>query len=420
MELLKSQEHIPLYQDVAGDLSNLISENNSFAALYINCSRIEKIERIFGKKHYSNVLDNMCSIILKMKGSLIRSNDMVVSIDAGSDEFLVFLSKKREDEKFYPSDLETLCDRVSQHLNKEAFPIVLPFLKGKPSINVGYAIILRNPVVRNERLLSKLIEDAKKMASYQAFKRLMRDKEKLQELILKESIRTLFQPIVNIAEERILGYEALTRGPAGTEYENPYILFDAATDTELVFELDCLCRKRALQNAKGLKKGLKLFINCMPSAILDPNLEGTSIKTVLEDLDILPENLVIEVTEREAIENYELFKKAVEHYLSIGLSIAVDDTGSGYSSLETVVELKPSFIKLDMSLVRDIHKNFMKQELVKAIYGLAKKMHSNVIAEGIESVEELNVLKESGVILAQGYLFAKPGNAFPEVHFPPR
>jgi len=415
MNITDNQKSIPQYQEVLEELSAAISQTHSIAALFIDCSKIEKIERVFGKKIYHEILEKIHSVILDMKGRIIRSNDIIASLDVGSDEFLVFLSKKREDETFYPSDLETLCERVVTHLNKEIFSVVVPYLKGKPRINVGYAIILHNPVVRNERSLSKLVEDAKKMASFQEFRRLMRDKEKLQELILKESIRTLFQPIVDFVDKRVLGYEALTRGPAETEYENPYILFDAATETELVFELDCLCRKKALQNAKGLKAGLKLFINCMPSAVLDPTLEGTSLKTILEELHIKPQDLVIEITEREAIENYDLFKKSLKHYSNVGLSIAVDDTGSGYSSLETVVELKPHFVKLDMSLVRDIHKNILKQELIKAINGLSKKMNSAVIAEGIELVEEMETLKELGIRLGQGYLFAKPGASFPEV-----
>lgn len=408
----KSSHEIPNYQDVEKDLIISFADDLSLAALYINCSRLERIERIFGKKIYQDVLKKIHTIISEMKGTLVRSNDIIVSVNAGSDEFLVFLAKKRPDEAFYASDLETLCDRVSMHLNDKIFQIVVPYLRGKPRISVGYAVILHNPVMRDERLLNKLIDDAKKMAGYQEFKKLMRDKEKLQELILKESIRTLFQPIVDFSEMKIIGYEALTRGPVATEYENPYVLFDAATETDLVFELDSLCRKKAFQNAKGIAQGHKLFINCMPSAILDPKFTDSSIEFILKGLKIEPQNLVIEITEREAIENYDLFKEAIAHYANVGLSIAVDDMGSGYSSLESVVELRPHFIKLDMSIVRGIHKNILKQELIRAMSGLASKMDSKIIAEGIETEEELNALKEIGVKLGQGFLFAKPSEPF--------
>jgi len=411
----KFRDNIPVYQEVLGDLAAFLADDRSLAVLYIGCSRIERIERLFGKKICQDALSKIHSIILEMKGNVVRCDDIIVSGNAGSDEFFVFLSKKREDETFYPSDLETLCDRVTAHLNDRIFPIVVPFLRGKPNIDVGYAVIIHNPVMSIERHLSKLTSDAKKMADYQRFKRLMRDKEKLQELILKESIRTLFQPIVDLEERRIIGYEALTRGPEGTEYENPFVLFDAASDAEMIFELDSLCRLKALRNARGLHRDHKLFLNCMPSAILDPNFQDSSIQLILKELKITPSNLVIEVTEREAIENFELFKEALAYYSSIGFSIAVDDTCSGYSSLETVIELKPHYIKLDMSIVRDIHKNILKQELIRAINTLSVKMNSQIIAEGIETAEELKALSEIGIKLGQGYLFARPGKPFPDI-----
>lgn len=403
---------IPNYQEVLDDVCSTFDKNLALAALYINCTRIQKIERIFGKKIYQDVLGKIQNVIVEMKGKIIRSNDVIASIDSGSEEFLVFLAKKREDETFYPSDLETLSNRAADHLNECVFPLVIPYLRGRPQISVGYAIVLHNPLMRDERLLSKLIEDSKKMASYQEFKRLMRDKEKLQELILKESIRTLFHPIIEFSGNKIIGYEALTRGPKGTEYESPYVLFDAAAETDLTFELDSLCRKKAMENARGIKPDQKLFLNCMPSAVLDPKFRDTSVDYCLKELKIQPQNLVIEITEREAIENYDLFKEAIAFYSDVGFSIAVDDTGSGYSSLETIVELKPNYIKLDISIVRGLHKNILKQELIKAISGLATKMGAHVIAEGIETEEELEALKQIGIELGQGYLFAKPAEDF--------
>ena len=415
-EIVKKDEKrlIPTYQETSGAICVALEKNLALAALFINCARIQSIEKIFGKKIYQDILAKVHGIIIELKGNVVRQDDVIVTADSGGEEFLIFLSKKRESETFYPTDLETLSSRLADHLNEKIFPLVVPYLKGRPRISVGYAIVLHNPLMRDERLLSRLVDDAKKMCSYQEFKRLMRDKEKLQELILKESIRTLFHPIIDIAQgNSIIGYEALTRGPQGTEYESPYVLFDAAAETDLVFELDSLCRRKALQNARGIKSEHKLFLNCVPSAILDPGFRETSVEFCLKELGIKPQNLVIEVTEREAIENYDLFREAVRFYSEVGFSIAVDDTGSGYSSLETVVELKPHYIKLDISIVRGIDKNILKQELLKALNGLANKMGSIVIAEGIETEEELGALKQLGITLGQGFLFGKPSAVFP-------
>jgi EAL domain-containing protein (putative c-di-GMP-specific phosphodiesterase class I) len=410
------EEMIPAYQDVMKDVTALFSNNMALSALYINCSRINKIEGLCGKKTYLDIMKKIQAVIKEMKGKHMRQGDIIAANSAGSDEFTIFLSGKRTTEEFCHSDLESLCDRITDHLNQNVFPITFPYLRGNPKISVGYAVVIHNPLIRDERLLNKLVEDAKTMSNYYEFKRIMRYKEKLQELILKESIRTIYQPIVDFSRHEIIAYEALTRGPQGTEFENPYILFDAAVESNLLFELDRLCRKKALQNARGIKAEHKLFINCLPSMVLDPDFRDDFLKSLLDELLLNPFNIVFEITEREAIENYELFNKAVQYYKDLGFAIAVDDTGAGFSSLETVVELKPNFIKLDISLVRGIEKNILKQELIRAIQSLSAKMNSIVIAEGIETEAELNVLQQIGVTVGQGFLFAKPGPAFPEIH----
>lgn len=414
-EFYKKKDFIPIYQEMIDDISALLVNNLSLSALYINCSKINSIERHFGKKIYLDILKKVQKVMIDMKGREIRRDDIIASNGVGGDEFIIFLSKKREDRDFYSTDLEKLCDRITDSLNYAISPITFPYLRGRPRIVVGYSIVIHNPLIRDERLLNKLIDDAKTMSNYQEFKKLMRNKEKLQELILKESIRTLFHPIVDLRNNDILGYEALSRGPEGTEYENPYMLFDVAAETDLLFELDRLCRKKALQNAKGISPKHKLFLNLLPSAVLDPEFRDSYLKSFLDEIKLNPYNIVLEVTEREAIENYELFKEAVKYYSDLGFAIAVDDTGAGYSSLETVVELKPQFIKIDISIVRGIDKNILKQELIKAIIGLSKEMGSTVIAEGIETDEELKTLRKIGINIGQGFLFAKPAAAFPTI-----
>lgn len=402
-------------QEVMPQVSASLTSERSLSALYINCSSIGRIEVLCGKKIYLDIIRRVHGIIEEMRGTFIRQEDVIVSRNAGGEEYVVFLAKKRAQEEFCPTDLESLCGRVTEHLNKSIFPVAFPHLRSGPKITVGYAVIIHNPLIREERLLNKLIDDARRMSEYQEFKRVMRYKEKLQELILKESIRTLFQPIVDLQNSSILGYEALTRGPEGTEFENPYLLFDAAAESDLLFELDRLCRKKALQNAREMAPGTKLFLNCLPSMVLDPEFRDAYLRVLLDEMKLSPFDIVFEITEREAIENYDLFNQAIRYYTDLGFAIAVDDTGAGYSSLETVVELKPHFVKIDMSLVRGIDKNMLKQGLIKAIYDLTCQMGSLVVAEGIETREELETLRSIGIHLGQGYLFSRPGLRFPEI-----
>lgn len=405
---------IPTYHELIEDIRSLLVNNSVLGALYINCSKINKIEKTFGKKIYNDILTQVKNIILDMQGKEMRHNDIVATVTPESDEFLIFLDKKREDRTFYPTDLESLCERVTDRLNDSVFPITFPYLRSRPRISVGYAVVLHNPLIKGERLINKLVDDAKLMSNYQEYKRLMHNKEKIQELIIKETIETVFQPIISFEDNKIIGYEALSRGPQGTEYENPYLLFDAAAEADILFELDRLCRKKALLNAKSISPMYRLFINCLPSAVHDPEFKDAYLKSFLNEVKIKPVNIVLEITEREAIENYDLFKEAVSYYSGLGFAIAVDDTGTGYSGLETLFELKPDFIKIDISIVRAIDKNIVKQELARALIAIAKELNSTVIAEGVETEDELNTLKKIGIPLGQGFLFARPGPAFPD------
>jgi EAL domain-containing protein (putative c-di-GMP-specific phosphodiesterase class I) len=213
-------------------------------------------------------------------------------------------------------------------------------------------------------------------------------------------------------EPSILGYEALTRGPEGTEFESPYMLFDIATESDLLFELDRLCRRRALQAATELRPEHKLFVNTLPMTIRDPEFHGRAMIEFLEGMKLNPSRIVLEVTERLAIENYSLFLEAMNYFTDMGFAVAVDDMGAGYSGLEKIVHLKPAYLKFDLLMVRDIDTSFVKREMLKAILSLANNVGAEVVAEGIETVEELETLLELGILYGQGFLFAKAGPDF--------
>ena len=122
----------------------------------------------------------------------------------------------------------------------------------------------------------------------------------------------MFQPIVDAAQpRRVLGYEALSRGPAGSVYQMPLRLFEMAEEADLVFELDRKCRRRALPSAAALPAGAKLFVNVFPSAMYDPEFQGAALVRLVESQGLRPDRVVLEITERSAIENYELFAEAL-------------------------------------------------------------------------------------------------------------
>ncbi|MCL4837593.1 MAG: EAL domain-containing protein, partial [Thermoanaerobaculia bacterium] len=148
--------------------------------------------------------------------------------------------------------------------------------------------------------------------------------------------------------------------------------------------------------------------------LCDPDLLGPEQRELIASVGLLPENLVVEVTERVAIAGNREVRGAVDRLRAEGVQFAVDDVGAGYASLQAVAEVEPQYLKFDLSLVRDIHQSRIKQGLLESLVGLAEKIDARVVAEGVEQAEEYHTLRELGVPLAQGFLFAAPQ---PEMHF---
>jgi EAL domain-containing protein (putative c-di-GMP-specific phosphodiesterase class I) len=213
---------------------------------------------------------------------------------------------------------------------------------------------------------------------------------------------------VNMQRGGMLGFEALSRGPAGTSAHSPINLFEAAKTTDLVFELDRHCRRRALRTARDLPVPHLLFVNVVPASMYDPDFQGASLIRLLEGVGLSPERIVLEVSEGYAIENYTLFVEALQNFKQLGFSIAVDDIGAGYSGLEKIAHLNPRYLKFDMQLVRDIDRSHVKREMARALKTFADKMDALIIAEGIEREGEQTACVDLGIEYAQGYLLARP------------
>lgn len=225
-------------------------------------------------------------------------------------------------------------------------------------------------------------------------------------LLVAGRIRSVYEQIVELNTGKIFGFEALARGPWATAWESPEKLFTAAERCSLSFELDCLCRRSAMRGARDvLKDGQSLFVNCLPSAMNDPAFVGDSLVRTLAVSGLSPDRVVLEISERETIENHAIFRQMRDYYRSVGIRIALDDVGSGYASLATAMDLRPDVMKIDMALVRSIEADAARQALVDAIVRLADKIGTTVVAEGIETLAQLDTLRELGVPLGQGYLF---------------
>jgi len=230
----------------------------------------------------------------------------------------------------------------------------------------------------------------------------------LDHILAHGDLHSLFQPIVSLSERRILGYEALTRGPSNSPLHSPVNLFGVARHAGRLSELELACRKSACRAFSEHRLEGKLFLNVSPDSLLEPTHQPGRTLQLLQNYGIPPSQVVIELTEQSPTEDFSLLYTALHHYRAMGFSIALDDLGAGYSSLRLWSELRPDYVKIDRHFIDGIHQDAVKREFVGSILQMAKASRAQVIAEGIELAEELTVLAEMGVDLLQGYLLSRP------------
>lgn len=224
--------------------------------------------------------------------------------------------------------------------------------------------------------------------------------KRIQGVLSERAFSVVYQPIVYLLENRIVGYEALARFSA-QPMRSPDLWFAEASSVGLGVALEVALIEEALKGFQFLPEGVYMSLNVSPATVLSgaltPVLEGQPL-----------ERLMLEVTEHESITDYGIIADALESLRKKGLRIAVDDAGAGYASFRHILKLKPDVIKLDGSLIRDIDADTNCRALASALVRFAEQTDSKVVAECIETEEELAVLRALKVTKAQGYLLGRP------------
>ena len=396
------------YAEEMGSISLRLRENGALGLVLVDASALATIERKYGIEAFQSALAELHSLVLEACESELGQDDLIVTGELEADQVAIFLFRPRGHDVFYRESLGAIADALRGRFAQAGNRVVYPYQREAPRMPVGQALIFHNHAVREERQVRQVLQAARRDAELNQRIETRDRSRKLTDVVLSEDVTILYEPIVNVTTREVLGFEALVRGPWDTDLHSPGALFQLAEETGLVFELDCLCRRAALRGAKGLQPGRLLFLNCLPTAIHDPAFRGDVLRHTLEELRLRPDDVVFEISERESIDNFAIFREACDYYGELGFRIALDDTGVAYGSLEAIMELSPDFIKVDLSLIRSIDTDPPRQELLRALHAVALKLNAQIIAEGIETSEELATIQSLGIPLGQGYLFGRP------------
>jgi EAL domain-containing protein (putative c-di-GMP-specific phosphodiesterase class I) len=407
---------IPTFREVQDHVGQILREQGGLGLVVVDLTLLARIERSFGGATYQSLRSQIDALMGEMKGR-VRQGDLLVRDEREGDRFMFLLAGRRHGELAFSADsLRKLAERTEDFLTPRVGRLTLPYLRERPLLDVGYAFIVANPLESEERQILRLIQEALECAE---LRRRLKDRDRregLLEIIYNRQIWTAFQPIVEMSNRQIMGHEGLSRGPRGTELEAPMALFGLAGRYGLVEELERACRRQAFVDWDLFGAPGRLFVNTVPATVRDVSFIGRGVLDYLGP-KLSPRSVTLEITERQVIENLNLYREAMHSFLDLGFTFAIDDVGAGYSGLETMASLGASYLKIDMGLVRDVHQKRVNQQVVKAILDMGNGVGATVIAEGIQTPEEADTLRDIGIRYAQGYYFARPMDPYgPKTH----
>ncbi len=234
-------------------------------------------------------------------------------------------------------------------------------------------------------------------------------RQRLVTTIAGGSLQSVYQPIADVSSLRTMGLEALSR-PLGTcAFSNAGELFEAAEQLGMLWPLERLTRAVTLGGLAGWPAGVKLFLNCSPSVMLDDRFLGEISAALSAARDLSPSDIVLEITERSDTGVLPELPGRVRALRARGFEIAIDDVGAGTSGLNLITTIRPDWLKLDRQLVADIDADPFRQSLIGAIAEFARQNGIRIVAEGVERHEELETVIGLGVGFAQGYFLGRPG-----------
>ncbi|MDH3626566.1 MAG: EAL domain-containing protein [Acidobacteriota bacterium] len=362
---------------------------------------------------YEAILKEISVFLTRFQSSRLRQSDVILDPLVAGNTFVVLLGPPREERALDKGDLTRVRHRLSRGIKAHLGKTLPADDVEKFGVYLGGALMSHDEGVDTRRIIYGGLEQAFADGLGQREREERTHAIRLHRLLRSEQVKTVYQPVVDLVAQRILGYEALTRIPNGA-FQTPDRLFKVARDNGALWAVERLCRKKAIEGLPTLESGQRLFLNIEPDSFSDPQLQMSGLPELLRSAGLTPDRVVFELTEHSVVQDFGALREFLDEVRSIGYQLAMDDVGSGYAGLQAIAEIRPDFLKVDMSLVRDLHLDPIKRELIRTIRRFTDNTSITLIAEGVEQQAELEKLAEAGVRCAQGYLFARPDSP-PEI-----
>src|SRR5581483_1316317 len=320
---------LPLLAHLYPNLEGVLDGGRPLGLLFLHLVQFSVLEKMLAHDASSKLLRMVGLVLRDSVGKLLRTEDVATLGYGGGSDFMVFLAPSRTGEPLLEKHLTEIARRVEHSVCTQLEAAEPALAKQRMlNVNVGYALIEPAPLPV-QVIIHRAIEQASGRARDVDWSAKQELERQLVPILRERQVSTVYQPIVSLVDGKVAAYEALTRGPSGSSLRSPDQLFGAAEKLGLLEPLERLCRETALRGALNLPEPSRLFINVSPEIVGDP----VAAKHLLLTEAMPAARIVVELTERQAIRDFDTFRRTLDMYRAYGFGIAVDDAGAGHSSM---------------------------------------------------------------------------------------
>jgi EAL domain-containing protein (putative c-di-GMP-specific phosphodiesterase class I)/GGDEF domain-containing protein len=402
---------LPAFPLLFDEARTLLERRKALGVLHVEIVDLQMVESLYGWQVVDRIVALVAGGLRSCVGTELPPSTRIALNGVAGDRFVLFVPSRTDGADVDGAFLADL-GRALHGLLEDSFDAeTLDGLNPGLHVRVGHALLSPNPFYRFERCVYAAIEEARGQYARRERRRELSWAEELRSIIRGGSVRTLFQPVVELETRRIVGHEALSRGPQDSMFETPLAMFALSERVGIADELDRLCFAAAVRASAGLRERGKLFVNLRREGEGGESRQREALIAALEGQGLVPSDLVLEFTERSADADPEPLVERLRRFKDAGFEVALDDVGTGRAGLQTIERIEPDYLKLDRCLVRNLDTSLMQQEVLHTLVRLAERIGGAVIGEGVESDAEAAVLAAGGALYGQGHLFALPADA---------
>jgi len=388
-------------------LYRLLRDKKTIWVLYLDIVKFHELEFRCGHKICNQILTEIeAELYLTLKQQ--RGLYLFSHIESrGGDDFVVYFVPGENIHWEISEVIEQWVLPLEERLNKR----LRLYVSEKISLRSGVARC-NNEVGRSaDYLLYAAVKEAFLLNKSEPDPHFFARRAEVTRLIEETDtyLKAAFQPILETRSGEVFGFEALARIPNSSCFSNIADLFPFAEKIGQLYPIETLCRRQAITAFPTIARNKEmLFLNINPQVLIDPEFASGHTRKLLVEKGLSSSDVVLEITERSAIEDFSSYRDALDHYRNQGYLIALDDVGAGYSSLQSVAELHPDFLKIDRSLIQGVNADPIKWALLETFVSFSKRIGCRIIAEGVETAEEMRTVVQLGVDYVQGFFVARP------------